>query len=53
MGLTGAALPRPATLPTTKGRARGMGNVPEPTYLNLGNIAGQLYFGSVAGAMAT
>lgn len=53
MGLAGATLPKPATLPTTKGRARGMGNVPEPTYLNLGNIAGQLYFGSVAGAMAT
>jgi len=53
MGLTGATLPKPATLPTTKARAKGMGDVPEPSYLNLGNIASQLYFGSVAGAMAS
>lgn len=52
-GTPGMAPPRPATLPTTKGRARGMGDVPEPSYLNLGSIANQLYFGSVAGVMAT
>ena len=52
MGMTGSSPPSPATLPTTKGRAKGMGDVPEPTYLNLGSIAKQLYFGSVAGVMA-
>jgi hypothetical protein len=29
-----------------------MGNVPEPTYLGMGDIVKQLYFGAVAGAMA-
>lgn len=53
MGMTGSAPPTPATMPTTKGRAKGMGDVPEPTYLNLGSIAKQLYFGSVAGVMAS
>lgn len=52
MGMTGSSPPKPATLPTTKGRAKGMGDVPEPTYVNLGSIAKQLYFGSVAGVMA-
>lgn len=52
-GMPGMGPPRPATLPTTKGRAKGMGDVPEPTYLNLGSIARQLYFGSVAGVMAS
>ena len=53
MGMTGSAPPKPATLPTTKGRAKGMGDVPEPSYLNMGSIAKQLYFGSVAGVMAS
>ena len=35
---------RPATKPTTKTGARGMGNVPEPTYTGMGKIANQLYF---------
>ncbi len=48
----GQSMPRPATTPTTKGRAKGMGNVPEPTYLGMGDIVKQLYFGAVAGAMA-
>lgn len=34
----------PATKPTTKNGARGMGNVPEPTYMSMGAIAKQLYF---------
>lgn len=48
----GTSMPRPSNTPTTKGRAKGMGNVPEPTYLGMGDIVKQLYFGSVAGAMA-
>lgn len=48
----GQSMPRPATTPTTRGRAKGMGNVPEPTYLGMGDIVKQLYFGAVAGAMA-
>lgn len=51
-GMTGTSPPMPSPFPTTKGQATGMGNVPEPTYMNLGSIAKQLYFGSVAGAMA-
>ena len=51
-GMTGTSPPTPSPFPTTKGQATGMGNVPEPTYMNLGSIAKQLYFGSVAGAMA-
>jgi len=35
---------KPATKPTTKTGARGMGNVPEPTYMSMGAIAKQLYF---------
>ena len=35
---------RPATKPTTKTGAKGMGDVPEPTYQGMGNIAKQLYF---------
>lgn len=35
---------KPATKPTTKTGARGMGNVPEPTYMSMGAIARQLYF---------
>lgn len=35
---------RPARTPTTKTGAKGMGNVPEPTYGNEGIIAKQLYF---------
>ena len=35
---------RPATKPTTKTGAKGMGNVPDPTYFGVGNIAKQLYF---------
>ncbi len=53
MGMTGSSPPKPSTLPTTKGRAKGMGDVPEPSYLNMGSIAKQLYFGSVAGVMAS
>jgi hypothetical protein len=48
----GTSMPRPSNTPTTKGRAKGMGNVPEPTYLGMGDIVKQLYFGAVAGAMA-
>ena len=48
----GSSMPRPSNMPTTKGRAKGMGNVPEPSYLGMGDIVKQLYFGSVAGAMA-
>jgi hypothetical protein len=48
----GQSMPRPSNSPTTKGRAKGMGNVPEPTYLGMGDIVKQLYFGAVAGAMA-
>jgi hypothetical protein len=48
----GQSMPRPSNTPTTKGRAKGMGNVPEPTYLGMGDIVKQLYFGAVAGAMA-
>ena len=48
----GQSMPKPANTPTTKGRAKGMGNVPEPTYLGMGDIVKQLYFGAVAGAMA-
>ncbi len=53
MGVAGSSPPKPASLPTTKGRAKGMGDVPEPSYLNMGSIAKQLYFGSVAGVMAS
>ena len=35
---------KPATKPTTKTGAKGMGDVPEPTYQGMGNIAKQLYF---------
>lgn len=35
---------RPATKPTTKTGAKGMGNVPDPTYFGVGSIAKQLYF---------
>ena len=41
---TATAPIRPATKPTTKTGARGMGNVPDPTYFGVGSIAKQLYF---------
>ena len=34
----------PAKTSTTKTGARGMGNVPDPTYVGMGAIANQLYF---------
>lgn len=35
---------RPSKTPTTKTGAKGMGNVPDPTYMNVGMITKQLYF---------
>ena len=52
MGETGSTVPKPSTLPTNKPNAKGMGNVPEPSYFGAGSIVEQLFFGSVAGAMA-
>ena len=44
--------PMPSTMPTSKPNATGMGDVPEPTYMNAGDLIKGIYFGSVAGAMA-
>jgi hypothetical protein len=52
MGITGNTIVAPATLPTTRANATGMGDVPEPAYLNAGDLIKSIYFGSVAGAMA-
>ena len=38
----------PAKTSTTKTGARGMGNVPDPTYTGVGAIANQLYFSARA-----
>lgn len=46
-----AQAPLPATLPTTKPKATGMGNVPEPSYM-MGSLTKQMYFGAAAEAMA-
>ena len=51
-GSTSQTLPQPSTLPTTRSMASGMGNVPEPAYMGAGNLAGLLYFGAAAEAMA-
>lgn len=44
----GTSIPRPSTTPTSKNGARGMGNVPDPTYYGAGIIPAQLYFRQVA-----
>lgn len=44
--------PMPSTMPTSKPNATGMGDVPEPTYMNAGDLIKGIYFGAVAGAMA-
>jgi len=44
--------PTPSPFPTTRPNATGMGNVPEPSYTNMGEIASNLYFGARAEALA-
>jgi hypothetical protein len=44
--------PTPSPFPTTRPNATGMGNVPEPSYMNMGEIASNLYFGARAEALA-
>lgn len=44
--VNGLGVPKPATSPTTKPGAVGMGNVPDPTYGGMGDIFEQLYFGA-------
>lgn len=44
----GTVMPKPANTPTSRNGARGMGNVPDPTYYNTGMIPAQLYFRQVA-----
>jgi hypothetical protein len=51
-GAGGLTPPLPARYPTTRSNARGIGNVPDPTYMSMGELVRSLYFGSVAGAMA-
>lgn len=48
----GSAIIAPATTPTTRPNATGMGDVPEPSYLSAGDLVKTIYFGAVAGAMA-
>ena len=50
-GDTGGSVPMPSTLPTTRANAKGMGDVPDPSYMGVGDLVKSLYFGSVAGAM--
>lgn len=51
-GSRGAPPPTPSPFPTSRPNATGMGNVPEPSYMNMGEIASNLYFGARAEAMA-
>jgi len=44
----GSGVPKPATTPTSRTGARGMGNVPDPTYYDVGILPAQLYFRQVA-----
>lgn len=50
-GDTGSSVPMPSTLPTTRANAKGMGDVPDPSYMGVGDLVKSLYFGAVAGAM--
>jgi uncharacterized membrane protein YgcG len=52
MSTTGQAAPKPSRTPTTRPGAKGMGDVPDPGYSDLGSFASQLYFGAAVGAMA-
>lgn len=52
MGGTSTPPPTPSPFPTTRPNATGMGNVPEPSYMNMGEIASNLYFGARAEALA-
>ena len=51
MTTTGQPAPKPSTTPTTRPGAKGMGDVPDPGYFDLGSFANQLYFGAAVGAM--
>lgn len=42
----------PAYMSTSRPNATGMGDVPEPSYMNAGELMSTIYFGAVAGAMA-
>lgn len=44
----GTSVPKPAATPTSRTGARGMGNVPDPTFYDLGILPAQLYFRQVA-----
>jgi hypothetical protein len=52
MGNISTPPPTPSPFPTTRPNATGMGNVPEPSYTNMGEIASNLYFGARAEALA-
>jgi uncharacterized membrane protein YgcG len=52
MSTTGQPAPKPSRTPTTRPGAKGMGDVPDPGYSDLGSFASQLYFGAAVGAMA-
>ena len=49
--VSGQPAPKPSTTPTTRPGAKGMGDVPDPGYFDLGSFANQLYFGAAVGAM--
>ena len=49
---TGRQPIQPSPFPTNKPHAQGMGDVPDPTYRSMGQIADLLYFGARAEAMA-
>lgn len=42
----------PVYMSTSRPNATGMGDVPEPSYMNAGELMSTVYFGAVAGAMA-